>query len=56
MTVNKDKMGEREEIYLEPVMELVFDGYCPADLLLKEWYGSCDENIYKFVRKIMEKE
>lgn len=29
-----------EEKFLEPIMELTYDGLCPADIILKEWKNS----------------
>ena len=37
-----------EEIFLEPIIELINDGLCPADLILKEWQNN-NRNIDKIV-------
>ena len=38
-----------EEKYLEPVLDLVYQGFCPADIILKNWYGSWNKNINKLI-------
>lgn len=37
-----------EEVFLEPIMELINDGFCPADLILKEWEHK-NHNIDKLI-------
>ncbi len=42
------KQQTNEEIFLEPIMELINDGLCPADLILKEWNKS-KQNINSLI-------
>lgn len=44
-----------EENFLEPVMEIVDKGMSPADILLKNWYGSWNKNLYKLIEYLSEK-
>ncbi|MBR1680898.1 hypothetical protein IJ707_03805 [bacterium] len=39
----------KEEVYLEPLQDLVWQGICPADIILKNWYGSWNKNINKLI-------
>ena len=41
-----------EEKYLEPLQELVDEGICPADIILKNWYGSWNKNIDKLIEYV----
>ena len=45
------KSNRGEEKYLEPIMQLVFDGLCPADNILREWNKS-NRNIRKLVELV----
>jgi glutamate--cysteine ligase len=38
-----------EENFLEPIMEIVTKGMSPADIILKNWYGSWNKNLYKLI-------
>ena len=38
-----------EEIFLESISELVEQGISPADIILKNWYGSWNKNIKKLI-------
>ena len=42
--------GQNEECYLEPLQDLVYQGLCPADIILKNWYGSWNKDINKLVK------
>lgn len=44
-----------EENFIEPVIEIVDKGMSPADILLKNWYGSWNKNIYKLIEYLSEK-
>lgn len=43
------QLGTGEEKLLEPIMQLVYDGMCPADIILKEWASSFRCDIKKLV-------
>ena len=40
--------GQSEEKLLEPFLELIKDGYTPADVVIKNWNGSWGGDIEKF--------
>ena len=41
-----------EEKYLEPLQDLVYQGLCPADIIIKNWYGSWNKDINKLVEYV----
>jgi glutamate--cysteine ligase len=41
--------GEDETIYLKPLKDLLFQGKCPADLLVEKWEGELGHDIRKLV-------
>ena len=41
-----------EEKYLEPVKEFVEQGICPADIILRNWYGLWNKDIKKLIKYI----
>ncbi len=41
--------GEDETIYLRPLKDLLFQGKCPADVLLEKWEGELDRDIKKVI-------
>ncbi|MBR2525868.1 hypothetical protein IKE67_05325, partial [bacterium] len=43
------EIGENEETYLEPLQDLVYQGVCPADIILKNWHGSWNKDIKKLI-------
>lgn len=43
------EQGFGEEKYLEPIQDLVYQGICPADIILKNWYGSWNKDIKKLI-------
>lgn len=43
------EQGFDEEKYLEPIQDLVYQGICPADIILKNWYGSWNKDIKKLI-------
>ena len=47
--LSRAKTGE--EKFLEPIMELVYDGYCPADIILKDWEKS-NRRIDKLIESV----
>ena len=50
------EQGFEEEKYLEPIQDLIYQGLCPADVLLKNWYGSWNKNINKLVDYVTSEE
>ncbi len=42
-----------EEKYLEPLQDLVWQGLSPADIIIKNWYGSWNKDINKLVKYIL---
>ena len=42
-------MNTGEEIFLETIKEYTFNDICPADLILKNWYGSWNKDILKLI-------
>lgn len=44
------KEGKEEQKYLEPIEMLVFNGSCPADIILKNWYEKWNCNFVKFIQ------
>lgn len=49
------EQGMGEEKYLEPLQDLVWQGICPADIILKNWYGSWNKDIKKLFEYITVK-
>lgn len=41
-----------EEKYLEPIKEYALSGICPADVIIKNWYGSWNKDIKKLIKYI----
>jgi len=41
--------GEDETIYLNPLKNLLFQGKCPADVLLEKWEGELRQDIKKLI-------
>ena len=39
-----------EEKFLEPVKELALNGLCPADIIVKNWYGVWNRDIRKLIK------
>lgn len=44
-----NKSGEDETIYLNPLKQLLFQGKCPADILVEKWVGELDQDIKKLI-------
>lgn len=44
------EQNEGEEKYLEPLQDLVYQGICPADIIIKNWYGSWNKNISNLIK------
>ena len=42
-------MNTGEEILLEAIKEYTFNDICPADLILKNWYGDWNKDVSKLV-------
>lgn len=41
-----------EEKYLDPLKELVEEGICPADIILKNWYGAWNKDVNKLIEHV----
>ena len=48
------KLNQNEEYLLEPIIELVSDGLCPADILIKNWYKS-NRSVKNLVESVVLK-
>lgn len=46
------EQAEEEEKYLEPLQDLIYQGICPADIIIKNWYGSWNKDINKFIEYV----
>jgi len=46
------EMNTNEEKFLEPIKELAEQGICPADILIKNWYGLWNKDIKKLIRYV----
>ncbi|MBR5555068.1 glutamate--cysteine ligase [bacterium] len=44
------EMDTNEEVFLDPIKELIEDGICPADILIKNWNGIWNKDITKLVK------
>ena len=44
-----NKNGEDETIYLNPLKTLLFQGKCPADILVEKWQGELHRDIKKLI-------
>ncbi|MBI2534812.1 MAG: glutamate--cysteine ligase [Deltaproteobacteria bacterium] len=44
-----NKQGEDETIYLSPLKNLLFQGKCPADVLVEKWEGELEHDIKKLI-------
>ncbi len=49
------EQGFGEEKYLEPIQDLVYQGLCPADVILKNWYGSWNKDVNKLIEYVTQK-
>ncbi len=47
-----NEQGLNEETYLEPLQDLIWQGICPADIILKNWNGSWKKNINKLIEYV----
>lgn len=45
----RNSEGEDETIYLKPLKDLVFQGKCPADILMQKWDGEFEHDIKKLI-------
>ena len=43
------RIGQGEEIFIEPIKELVADGLCPADIIIKNWDGIWHRDIRRLI-------
>lgn len=50
------EQNEGEEQYLEPIQDLSYQGLCPADIILKNWYGSWNKDINKMIEYLTKEE
>ena len=41
-----------EEKFLEPIKEYTMSGICPADVILRNWYGIWDKNIKRLINYV----
>ena len=46
------EMNTNEEKFLEPIKELAEQGICPADILIKNWYGLWNKDIKKLIKYV----
>jgi glutamate--cysteine ligase len=44
-----NKQGDDETIYLSPLKTLLFQGKCPADVLVEKWEGELQQDIKKLI-------
>ena len=44
-----NKNGDDETIYLNPLKPLLFQGKCPADILVEKWEGELHQDIKKLI-------
>jgi len=44
-----NSQGEDETIYLSPLKTLLFQGKCPADVLIEKWEGELEHDIKKLI-------
>ena len=44
-----DNLDYTDQKYLEPILEINYDNLSPADIILKNWYGSWNQNFSKFI-------
>jgi gamma-glutamylcysteine synthetase len=42
-------LGEDETIYLSSLKTLLFQGKCPADVLIEKWEGELQQDIKKLI-------
>ena len=52
--ISLKEQSNNEEKYIEPIESLVTEGISPADIILKNWYGSWDKDINKLIKYISE--
>ena len=48
------EQGFGEEKYLEPIQDLVYQGLCPADVILKNWYVSWNKDVNKLIEYVTQ--
>lgn len=46
------EMNTGEEVFLEPIKEYVSQGICPADIIIRDWYGIWNKNIKKLIEYV----
>jgi len=44
-----NQQGDDERIYLNPLKTLLFQGKCPADILVEKWEGELQQDIKKLI-------
>lgn len=44
-----DSNGEDETIYLKPLRDMVYQGQCPADILVQKWEGELGRDIQRLI-------
>jgi glutamate--cysteine ligase len=50
------RLNTGEEVFLNPIEELIHDGITPADIILKNWYHSWNKNLSKMVEHLVKVE
>ena len=45
----RNKKGDDETIYLNPLKALLFQGKCPADILVEKWQGELGQDIKRLI-------
>lgn len=53
LNISYKNLDEKNKKYLEYIMEIAFEGLCPADLILKNWYGSFNQDFSKFIKYVV---
>lgn len=46
------EMNTGEEKFLDPIKEYTLQGMCPADIIIKNWYGIWNKDIKKLIKHI----
>ncbi len=44
------EQNTNEEKFLDPIKELALDGYCPADVIIRNWNGVWNKDINKMIK------
>ncbi len=49
------EMDTKEEVFLDSIKELVQDGVCPADIIIRNWNGIWNKDIQKLIKYLGDK-